>query len=53
MGQFSVTFPIAAGSVLSDIQHSMISKGNCYDNAMVEIFFKVIKLELLWSVGFE
>jgi transposase InsO family protein len=27
---------------------SMSSKGNCYDNAMVETFFKIIKSELVW-----
>lgn len=27
---------------------SMSSKGNCYDNAAVETFFKTIKAELIW-----
>ena len=27
---------------------SMSGKGNCYDNSMVEIFFKSIKAELIW-----
>lgn len=27
---------------------SMSSKGNCYDNAVVETFFKTIKTELIW-----
>ena len=27
---------------------SMNGKGNCYDNATVEIFFKTIKAELIW-----
>ena len=27
---------------------SMSGKGNCYDNAVVEIFFKTIKAELIW-----
>ena len=27
---------------------SMSGKGNCYDNAVVETFFKTIKAELLW-----
>jgi putative transposase len=28
---------------------SMSGKGNCYDNAAVETFFKTIKAELIWS----
>jgi transposase InsO family protein len=27
---------------------SMSGKGNCYDNAVVETFFKTIKAELIW-----
>ena len=27
---------------------SMSGKGNCYDNSMVETFFKSIKSELIW-----
>ena len=27
---------------------SMSDKGNCYDNSMVETFFKSIKVELIW-----
>ncbi len=27
---------------------SMSGKGNCYDNAVVEAFFKTIKSELIW-----
>ncbi len=27
----------------------MSGKGNCYDNAAVETFFKTIKAELLWQ----
>lgn len=30
---------------------SMSGKGNCYDNAMVETFFKTIKSELIWPVA--
>lgn len=26
----------------------MSGKGNCYDNAMVETFFKTLKSELVW-----
>jgi transposase InsO family protein len=26
----------------------MSGKGNCYDNAVVETFFKTIKAELVW-----
>ena len=32
---------------------SMSGKGNCYDNAMVETFFKTIKSELLWPVAWQ
>ncbi len=28
---------------------SMSGKGNCYDNSMVETFFKSIKAELIWQ----
>ena len=31
---------------------SMSGKGNCYDNAMVETFFKTIKSELVWQTVF-
>lgn len=34
------------------IQISMSRKGNCYDNAMVEAFFKTIKSELIWRTIF-
>ena len=30
------------------LQASMSGKGNCYDNAAVETFFKTIKAELIW-----
>ena len=29
----------------------MSGKGNCYDNAVVETFFKTIKSELIWPVA--
>ncbi len=29
---------------------SMSGKGNCYDNAVVETFFKTIKSELIWRM---
>lgn len=32
---------------------SMSSKGNCYDNAMVETVFKTIKNELIWRTSFQ
>ncbi|VAX05972.1 Mobile element protein [hydrothermal vent metagenome] len=32
---------------------SMSGKGNCYDNAPVEAFFKTIKAELIWRMRFE
>jgi putative transposase len=30
------------------LRPSMSGKGNCYDNASVETFFKTIKAELIW-----
>jgi putative transposase len=32
---------------------SMSGKGNCYDNAMVETFFKTVKSELVWRTVFD
>jgi transposase InsO family protein len=32
---------------------SMSGKGNCYDNSMVESFFKTLKSELVWRTMFE
>ena len=32
---------------------SMSGKGNCYDNAVVEAFFKTIKSELIWPVAWQ
>lgn len=32
---------------------SMSGKGNCYDNAVVETFFKTLKAELIWQVKFK
>jgi putative transposase len=32
---------------------SMSGKGNCYDNAMVETFFKTLKSELVWRTTFD
>ena len=32
---------------------SMSGKGNCYDNAAVETFFKTIKAELIWRYSWE
>ena len=32
---------------------SMSGRGNCYDNAMVEAFFKTIKSELIWPVAWQ
>ena len=31
----------------------MSGKGNCYDNAAVETFFKSIKAELIWRWSWE
>ncbi len=33
---------------LYGLRPSMSGKGNCYDNASVETFFKTIKAELIW-----
>jgi transposase InsO family protein len=32
---------------------SMSGKGNCYDNAAVETFFKTLKAELIWRRGWQ
>lgn len=32
---------------------SISGKGNCYDNAMVETFFKTLKSELIWRTVFQ
>ena len=34
------------------IRISMSGRGNCYDNAMVETFFKTLKSELVWRTTF-
>ena len=31
----------------------MSGKGNCFDNAMVETFFKTLKSELVWRTAFQ
>ena len=36
-----------------DLLISMSGKGNCYDNAVVETFFKTIKSELIWPVSWQ
>lgn len=35
------------------IRISMSGKGNCFDNAMVETFFKTLKAELVWRTIFQ
>lgn len=35
------------------IRISMFGKGNCYDNAVVETFFKTLKSELVWLTVFQ
>ena len=35
------------------IRISMSGKGNCYDNAMVETFFKTLKAEMVWRTIFQ
>ena len=32
---------------------SMSGRGNCFDNAMVETFFKTLKSELVWRTVFQ
>jgi transposase InsO family protein len=32
---------------------SMSGRGNCFDNSMVETFFKTLKCELVWRTVFE
>lgn len=32
---------------------SMSGRGNCYDNSMVETFFKTIKSELIWTTAWQ
>jgi transposase InsO family protein len=36
-----------------DLLSSMSGKGNCYDNAAVETFFKSLKAELIWREQYE
>jgi putative transposase len=31
----------------------MSGKGNCYDNAVVETFFKTLKSEMVWRTVFQ
>jgi putative transposase len=31
----------------------MSGKGNCYDNAVVETFFKTLKSEMVWRTAFQ
>ena len=40
------------GRVAQGILISMSGKGNCYDNSMVEAFFKTLKSELVWRTVF-
>jgi putative transposase len=35
------------------LKPSMSDKGNCYDNAAVETFFKTIKAEMIWRRTWE
>jgi putative transposase len=35
------------------LQVSMSGRGNCFDNAMVETFFKTLKSELVWRTVFQ
>jgi putative transposase len=37
----------------SGILISMSGRGNCFDNAMVETFFKTLKSELVWRTSFD
>ncbi|WP_421091105.1 IS3 family transposase [Pseudochrobactrum sp. MP213Fo] len=31
----------------------MFSRANCYDNAIVETFFKTLKSEMIWKTTFQ
>jgi hypothetical protein len=54
---------LVAGTVaaIADLDHGVLpiqgppgtGKGNCYDNAVVEAFFKTIKFELIWPVAWQ
>lgn len=50
-------FPESGGSGYAgaprDSQLSMSGKGNCFDNAMLETFFKTLQSELVWRTVFE
>ena len=35
------------------VRISMSGKGNCFDNSMVETFFKTLKSELVWRTAFQ
>ena len=35
------------------LKQSMSGKGNCYDNAAVETFFKTLKAEMIWKIAFQ
>ncbi len=37
----------------NNIRQSMSGKGNCYDNAMAESFFKTLKTELIYQNKYE
>jgi transposase InsO family protein len=32
---------------------SMSGRGNCYDNSMVQTYFKTIKTELIWTIAWQ
>jgi putative transposase len=46
------TVVLVAVREVEGILISMSGKGNCYDNAMVETFFKTLKSELVWRTIF-
>ncbi len=46
-------FPLLIGEgtgseIMQRLAAPMVGKGNCYDNAAVETFFKSLKAEVLW-----
>lgn len=45
--------PTSAALKRSALPRLISGKGNCYDNAAVETFFKTIKAELIWRQSWE
>ena len=52
-GSQNCSYDIRRLLAANGMQSSMSSKGNCYDNSMVETVFKTIKSELVWRTSFQ